>query len=103
LRGAETSLGAMPQYIAERYEPGIAASKLQEDARRLADAVSTMRAEGAAIELLGLTFVPGDEGAFSRFECPSVELVVEAHKRAAVPFERIVEALPVAIENGETE
>lgn len=93
----------MHEYLVERYEPGIAAKRLRMDARRLADAVSAMREEGAPIELLGLTFLPDDEGAFSRFKSPSRELVAEAHRRAAIPFERIVEALTVDIDGGMTE
>jgi hypothetical protein len=90
----------MPEYLAERYEPGIAAHKLRDDARRLAQVVTAMREEGESIELLGLTYLPSDEGAFSRFRSPSEALVAEAHKRGGVPFERIVEVLPVEIDEG---
>jgi hypothetical protein len=83
----------MPEYLAERYEPGIAADTLRSDARRLADTVSAMRDEGAAIEFLGVTFLPTDEGAFTRFSSVSEQLVALAHERASIPFERITEAL----------
>jgi hypothetical protein len=93
----------MPEYLVERYEPGIAAESLRADARRLAAAVSAMRAEGEPIEFLGVTFLPGDEGVFSRFTSDSEGLVAVAHERASIPFERIVEAVPLEIERGVAE
>jgi hypothetical protein len=91
----------MPEYLVERYEPGIAAESLRADARRLAAAVSAMRREGTSIEFLGLTFMPTDEGVFARFTSDSEGLVAVAHERASVPFERIVEAVPLAMEGEE--
>jgi len=87
----------MPEYLAERYEPGLAADGLRADARRLAEATAALRRDGARIEFLGLTFLPGDEGVFARFISSSEELVARAHQRAAIPYERIVEAQPVEI------
>ncbi|HVS86088.1 MAG TPA: hypothetical protein VHD91_10695 [Gaiellaceae bacterium] len=81
----------MPEYLTERYEPGAAAETLQADAVRLADAVAALRLDGAAIEFLGSTFLPEDDGVFSRFASDSEELVAEVHQRASVPFERIIE------------
>lgn len=81
----------MPEYLSERYEPGAAAESLQADTERLAEAVAAMRLDGAAIEFLGSTFLPKDDGIFSRFASDSEGLVAAAHARASVPFERIVE------------
>lgn len=87
----------MGEYLVERYEAGISADTLRGEARRLTQAVSTMRDEGASIDFLGLTFLPSDEGVLARFTSESKELVVGAHERASVRFERIVEAVPLDV------
>lgn len=88
----------MPDYLVERYEPGISAETLRADALRLSSAVEALRREGASIDFGGLTFVPGDEGVFASFKSTSQALVALAHRRAQVPFERIVETEPVNVE-----
>jgi hypothetical protein len=85
----------MLEYIAERYEPGATREQVEADASRLADAAGKLNAEGHEIEFLGSTFVPGDEACLSRFGSSSAELVEAAHRLAAVPLERVVEALPL--------
>ena len=83
----------MFEYLAERYEPGVTGDQIGADATRLAAAARKLRAEGHLIEFLGSTFVPGDEATLSRFASHSVELIERAHRLAAVPVERVVEAL----------
>ena len=83
----------MLEYLAERYEPGATGDQIGADAVRLAAAARNLRAEGHQIEFLGSTFVPGDEATLSRFASHSVELIERAHRLAAVPVERVVEAL----------
>ena len=90
----------MLEYLAERYEPGATRERVEADAAKLAAAADRLRADGHLIEFLGSTFMPTDEGVFSRFASVSEELVALAHERAAVPFERIVEARPLEIEKG---
>jgi len=83
----------MLEYLAERYEPGTTRERVEADAARLAAATGKLHAEGHLIEFLGSTFVPGDEATLSRFASHSVELIERAHRLAAVPVERVVEAL----------
>ena len=83
----------MFEYLAERYDPGANGDQIRADAARLATAARKLRAEGHLIEFLGSTFVPGDEATLSRFASSSPELVETAHRLAAVPVERVVEAL----------
>ena len=83
----------MPEYIAERYEPGATREQVELDASRLAAAADKLQAEGYPIEFLDSTFVPGDEACLSRFASSSAELVEAAHRLASVPVERVVEAL----------
>ena len=87
----------MPEYLAERYEPGVTRERIEADAARLASAAGELRAEGHAIEYLGSTFVPGDEASLSRFVSSSAELVEDVHRRASVPLERVVEGVSVDI------
>ena len=81
----------MPEFLAERYEPGATAEALSADVVRLTEAVAAMREEGAAIEFLGASFLPVDEGMFAHFASASEQLVADAHTRAAIPYARIVE------------
>jgi len=81
------------EYLAERYEPGVAGDPVAADAARLAAATGKLRAEGHRIEFLGSTFVPGDEATLSRFVSSSAELVETAHRLASVPVERVVETV----------
>jgi hypothetical protein len=81
----------MPEYLAERYEPGATRAQVEVDASRLAAAARKLEAEGHLIEFLGSTFVPGDEACLSRFASSSAELVEAAHRLASVPVERVVE------------
>src|SRR6266550_9138414 len=86
----------MFEYLAERYDPGATGDQIRADAGRLATAARKLRAEGHLIEFLGSTFVPGDEATLSRFASSSAELVERAHRLAAVPVERVVEALSLS-------
>jgi len=86
----------MPEYLAERYEPGATREQFEADASRLAVAVGKLRAEGHVIEFLGSTFMQGDEACLSRFASSSAELVEAAHQLASVPVERVVEALSLS-------
>jgi hypothetical protein len=88
----------MPEYIAERYEPGTTCEHVEADASRLAAAAEMLHAEGHLIEFLGSTFVPGDEATLSRFASSSAELVETAHQLASVPVERVVQALSLPLE-----
>lgn len=81
-------------FLIERYAGNLTASQLAaagRDAERWAretDSSSNMR-------YLGSILVPADEMALCLFEGDSAELVRRAVEGAALPFERIVEAIPV--------
>ncbi len=53
-----------------------------------------LRREGTPVRFLRTIFVPEDETCFLLYEGPSVEAVREATRRAAIPTEHIVEAVP---------
>ena len=83
----------MFEYLAERYDPGATDDLIGADAAKLAAAVRKLRAQGHEIEFFGSTFVPDDEATLSRFASASAELVETAHRLAAVPVERVVQAM----------
>jgi len=83
-------------YVVERYLPGVAHSELLTSLERLGRATEELRSEGTRVLYLGSTIVPTDEACFCQFEGPSEAAVAEANTRAGVPFDRIVEAVPVA-------
>jgi hypothetical protein len=85
----------MAEFLVERYEPDGTATGLAAETERLAEAVLALQAEGVAIELRGCDFLPADDGVFARFLSDSDALVAAAYERAGVPYERILETLPL--------
>jgi hypothetical protein len=49
------------------------------------------------IRFLHSTFVPDDEAAFCVFDAESPAVVEQAYARAGVPYERVLDALEVAV------
>jgi uncharacterized protein DUF4242 len=82
-------------FVVEHYLPGMRRPDLERALGRLADVTARMRTEGTDIHYLGSTIVPDDEACLSQFEAPSAVAVAEANRRAEVPFDRIVSAVPV--------
>lgn len=86
--------GNVMTFLIERYAGVLTAPELAVAGRdaerwaREADPSSNTR-------YLGSILVPADEMAFCLFEGDSAELVRGAVEGAALPFERIVEAIPV--------
>lgn len=78
----------MPSYVVESYlaDSPNAVDHARERAKRVADF-------GAGVRYLRTTFLPGDEVVLHVFEAPSLAALDEAGRRAALPFERIVEAV----------
>ena len=78
----------MPSYLVESYlAPSVGAvDEARERARRTAEL-------GAGVRHLRTTFVPDDEMILHLFEAPSAAALDAAGRRAALPFERIVEAV----------
>lgn len=78
----------MPSYIIEAFAAG--SEPELDDARVRARRAAEL---GHGIRYVRTTFVPGDEVVFHLFEAPSLEALDEAGRRAALEFERIVEAV----------
>jgi len=81
-------------YVVERYLPGLLRSDLLRGLSRLEQADE--RADSPqTVRYLGSTIVLRDEACFCQFEGPSEAAVAEANRRAGLPFDRIVPAVPV--------
>jgi hypothetical protein len=83
----------VPTYLVESYVS--AAPAALEDARERARRTAEL---GIGVRYLRTTFLPGDETILHLFEAPSVSELDEAGQRAALQFERIVEAVEGAAE-----
>jgi len=77
----------VPSYLVESY---VASSGAVDDARERARRTADL---GAGVRYVRTTFLPGDETVLHLFEAPSLAVLDEAGRRAALPFERIVEAV----------
>ena len=86
-------------YLAELYLPRLRAGELEQAAARARATAAEMRREGAPVRYLRSLFVPDDETCFFLFEGPSAAAVKEAAERAAIPVERVVQAVQVGQED----
>jgi hypothetical protein len=83
----------VPSYLVETYVPRARAAELPAAAVRAEEAAALVAADGLFVRFLRSTFVPTDELCFLTFEADSAAVVAEVTKRAAIDFERIVEAV----------
>ena len=85
----------MPRYLAELYLSKASSTSLREAAVRARDTAEEMTLEGSPIRYLRAIFLGDEEVCFHLFEAPSPDLVREASRRAAIPLERVTEALDI--------
>jgi hypothetical protein len=78
----------MPNYLVESYL--VATPAAVDDARERARRTAEL---GDGVRYVRTTFLPDDETILHFFEAPSASVLDEAVRRAALPFERIVEAV----------
>lgn len=86
----------MAYYIAQRHLPGITPDALAAAAGRAKQTAAEMTAEGTPVQYLRSTFIPGEETCTCLFEASSAADVEAANQRAAIPYERVVEAMHLA-------
>jgi hypothetical protein len=81
----------MPRYLVESYSSGAAVDEARERARLTARL-------GTGVTYVRTTFLPGEETVFHMFDAPSAEAVDRAGRLAALPFQRIVEAIEASLQ-----
>ena len=79
------------EYLAECFWPGVRESDLHDLDQRAMVSATEMSREGDRVRYLGSLLMRQDEVVLCRFE-GSEEAVRHVAERAAIPFERIVEA-----------
>ncbi len=83
----------MQSYFAEAYVARPRAGELRAHERRARAAAKELAQQGIPIRFLRSIFVPADEICFYVFEAESAETVGLACGRAALRFERVIEAV----------
>lgn len=86
----------MSAYLAECFWPDATEEKVADLLGRAYAAAEQLRHEGHDVRLSESWLVPGDEVAFLFIDAQTIEEARAVGVRAAVPFERIVEARPIA-------
>jgi hypothetical protein len=79
-------------YVVEQYVPAAEAS-LAETAERVRLAADELAREGRSVRYLRSIVIPDDDTCFHVFEGSCADDVREASRRAALDYDRIVEAL----------
>lgn len=76
----------MPSFLVESYSVGAALESERACAQRAAEL-------HRGVQYIRTTFVPGDEMVLHLFEAPSIDALRRAGRRAALHYDRIVEAI----------
>ena len=87
----------MGAFLAECYWPGVTEAALAEVLGRARTAAEELRREGRVVTLAGSWLVPADEVAFLIVDAETLDEAHAMSERAGVPFERIVEAVPMRL------
>jgi len=82
-------------FLVEHYWPGITPELFEAASEQVRRYAKQIAGEGVAIRFLHSTLVPEEEAAFCVFEAEDVMAVESAYARAAVRFERIVDAVEI--------
>jgi hypothetical protein len=91
---------ASPTYLVEHYWPGVAVETFCAAVERVRSASEALDRGGSRIRYLHSTIVPADEAAYCVFRADSAELIEQVYARAGVRFDRLVDALEIAIGPG---
>jgi hypothetical protein len=83
----------MTTYMAECFWPGVTEQQLADAGARARRAAEAMSVDGVRAHDLGSILVPADEIALCLFEAASIEAASDLNRRAAIPFERILEVV----------
>jgi Nickel responsive protein SCO4226-like len=81
----------MREFVAEQYIPGATAAAADACAAR--QAAEEMTRQGTRVQVVSSIFIPDDETCIHLYRADSIEAVRAAASRAALPLERISEAV----------
>ena len=84
-------------FLVEHYWPGITPAAFEAAAARVRETAAVLASTGLRIRFLHSTLVPEDEAAFCVFDAESPAVIEEAYARAGVPYERVLDALDIAV------
>jgi hypothetical protein len=84
-------------FLVEHYWPGITPDGFEAAAERVRESAAALASTGRRIRFLHSTLVPGDDAGFCVFDAESPAVVEQAYARAGVPYERVLDALEVAV------
>ena len=93
---SEVRPDVMQSYLVESYAAGACVDDQRRRARQAAEV-------GTGVRYIRTLFLPGDETLLHVFEADSPEALREAARVAALPYERIVEAVEGSSESHELE
>jgi hypothetical protein len=80
------------EFLLEQYVSRTDSAAVERGEERARVAAEQLTREGTPVRFLRSIFVPEDETGFYLCEAASVEAVRELAKRAALPYQRLVEA-----------
>ncbi len=83
----------MPEYLVETYISRADGGAVRRGAENACRAAEDLSREGTRIRYVQSIFVPDEETCFFIYEAASADDVREAATRAALPFERVTEAV----------
>ena len=87
------NVGGVAEFLLEVYVARTNALAVERDERRARIAAEELTREGTLVRFLRSIFIPEDETCFYLYEAETAAAVREAAQRAALPLERIVEAI----------
>jgi hypothetical protein len=90
-----TSFETARGYLVECFLPGVDRTAVELAADRSRRAASELCAAGTAVRYVGALLVPRDEVVLHLFRAESSAAVRDASHRAALTFERVVDAITV--------
>jgi hypothetical protein len=88
----------MATYLAELYLSHAGSLGLRDDALRARGAADELNRQGTPIRYVRAFFVGEDETCFHVYDAGSPESVLEASRLAAIPVERVVEAIGIELD-----
>ena len=83
----------MARYLVELYLSRTGVGGLKDAAAHARAAADELSREGVAVRYLRSIFIPADETWFLLYEAASAKAVEDAVARAALPCERVLEAV----------